>query len=827
MIGYYFKLATKTLRKYQFHSAVSLISLATGFLCFIAANVVAAYLTSWDRHFPESERIFTVNSSHPNPRPDGLPFVPRHLASYLENELAEIELTATERPGREYDVSIDGASERMRVTFVEGDYLRIFPLPLVSSDRPLAELSPGSALIMERAALARFGTTDVVGRQIVIAQRHELSIVGVVSTMDRPSHLQSNMPGADDADLVAPMRVSDALSGVDASPGENWHDTSHRTYVKLAAGVSLDPRDYAQRLAELSERHVPIKYYTTGPHRTVFSLHPLTETGTSYLRFVFADIGVTALLTFAGFLVLLVACLNYSNLVIAQLTDRGHEITVQKVVGATRRHLVAQYSFESFAVAGLAFLIALAVCAAILIGVDALRAMGFHAGLLLTPRAWIAASAALAAIAVVAGAYPALRVTRDSLPSMLRPVGSTGYSHRLRSLMVGVQFAFSSVLVIFAIFVVQQNRTMLAQATGDDLDPVLVVRNLAPESADELDRLEAGLRRDGSVAATSRSKLFPWELATDAIPLFRSPDLSTPFIALNRIAVGHDYFDTMQMPLVAGRTFSRDRAADLYPAPAELRAAAGPYSVVIDEATAARLRFDSAADAVGEEIYTSYVPPVVDTPRFVPLTIVGVVANRALEIASIGYAPTHVFTLSPSEARNVLVRPAAGRVAGAHAQIERVWRDLYPASTARPEALDELFARSYSVVERFGNVFVWLALLAFGVASIGLISMVTFVVSLRQREVGIRKILGASKRRVARMLLLDFVKPVLVANLVAWPVGFALASAYLSIFYVRAPVTITPFLLCLALTLGVAVLVVTYQARGSSRLRPAAVLKYE
>jgi putative ABC transport system permease protein len=519
--------------------------------------------------------------------------------------------------------------------------------------------------------------------------------------------------------------------------------------------------------------------------------------------------------------------LNYSNLVIAQLTQRSQEITVQKVVGAKRRQLMVQYSAESLLVAGLAFVIALAVCGLALANVEALRGRGFHLGLLLTPGLWLSSLGGIFVIMTVAGAYPALRVTKHPLTSMLRPAGSTVYSHRLRSLMVGTQFAFSGALLILAIFIFNQNSTMLLQVRNEAFDPVLVLKGLLPEAENELDLLEAALRRSDSIESTTRSKLVPWELGSEAVPLWRAPEPLSPFVALNRIAVGHDYFATMDMPLLAGRTFSAEYASDLYPTPDELRSASGPYSVVIDEATAARLGWSTPAQAVGEQVYTSYLPPIVDEPRFVPLTIVGVVGNRALEIAALGYAPTHVFTLSPRESNNLIVRPDMSAIPEALSHIDDVWSRLYPQSRAKPEFLEDVFSGTYALLAGFGKVFTAFALFSFVISSIGLIGMATFIVRLRQREVGIRKILGANKRRVLRMLLADFSKPVLVANLIAWPLGFGLAAAYLSIFYVRTPVTMTPFLLSLALSLGVAVLAVVYQARRSSSVRPAAVLKYE
>jgi putative ABC transport system permease protein len=556
-------------------------------------------------------------------------------------------------------------------------------------------------------------------------------------------------------------------------------------------------------------------------------MRSLEESGSSGFMLLFGDIDVKKLLVFAGFLVLFVGCLNYSNFVIAQLVHRSHEICVHKVIGAKRRQLIAQHGLESLLIAGLAVGVALAVCAAVLATLDSLRTVGFHVGLLMTPRLWLASLGGLLGIVAIAGAYPALHTTRASLIEMLRPQGSSGQSHRLRSLLVGTQFAFSGTMLILAMFVFNQNRTMVSRAKSEST-PVLALRGLLPQTDDELDRLEAALRRSDSIESTTRSKTVPWQLGnTEAAPLWRSADPRSSFVALNRVAVGNDYFETMSMPLVAGRAFSQEVASDLYPAPRELSTANGTYSVVIDSATVTRLGWSSAEQALGQQIYTSYLPPVVDEPRFVSLTVVGVVENRPLEIATIGYTPTHVFMLSPTESQNVLVRPSPDAMPEALAHIDNVWREFYPGSRAKPDFVDDIFDNNYAIFKGIGNVFAALALFSFAISTVGLIGMATFIVRLRQREVGIRKILGANKRRMLRMLLTDFAKPVLIANVVAWPVGFVLASAYLSIFYVRAAVTPLPFVLSLLLSLAVAVSAVVYQASRSSGVRPAAVLKYE
>ena len=827
MLDYYLKIAVRNIRKQLFQSAVSVITLVVGFTCFIAVNVISEYLQSWDRHLPAADRIFAVTSSSPNPRTNGMPLVPRHLAARLSSEFPEID-AATTQTIADYDVTIDGTSDSMTLLFVNDDYLRTFSLPRIDTAGTGADaLAPNTALITEAAALARFGTTNVVGRNMIIGQRHEISIAGVLDIDERPSHLRSILPGGR-PDLIVPLGVLDSLLGTTTAPPENWNDRNFRSYVKLNGNASLQPASYASRLADFSERNVPTAFYASGPHKTLFALQPLSDTAPSFLRPLFGNVSITNVITTLGFLVLLIACLNYSNIVIAQVTRRSHEIAVEKVNGARRSQIVLQFVTESLLLAGIAALIALSLCAIVLISSDFLRDNGFHVGLLMAARLLLSIAVALLVLVGIAGIYPVTRVTKRSLTAMLRGRTDGGGSTRLRTIMVATQFAFSSLFLILAIFVFKQNAALNSSAQSSVGDAVMVLSNLSTIEANELDRLEDALARSSSIAATTRSSQVPWQLGgAEATPLWRTPDPRTPFVPLLRIVTGHRYFETMQMQLLAGRVFSEDYASDLYPAPAATTDATGPFSVVIDDATAARLGWTDPQQAVGQALYTAYAAPDAGEPNLIPLNVIGVVEHQAMEIANVGVTPTHIFMLNPAAADNVIVRPERGATQAALADVDMVWQQFFPRSRARPEFLDDIFTGSYGVFETVANVFAAIAVVSFVISGIGLVGMAAFVIRSRRREVAIRRIHGAARQRVMWMLLKDFLKPVLFANLVAWPVAFLFASAYLQIFYVQAAVTPVPFIASLAVCLALAAAAVRYYARQSSDAHPASTLSDE
>jgi putative ABC transport system permease protein len=296
-----------------------------------------------------------------------------------------------------------------------------------------------------------------------------------------------------------------------------------------------------------------------------------------------------------------------------------------------------------------------------------------------------------------------------------------------------------------------------------------------------------------------------------AEPSSRRWIISTP-------TVDYDFFDTMEIRVLAGRAFDRNNATDI-------ATAYGIGNAVIDRALAAEYGWTNPQDAIGKKIYlpSNATKNAVGLPR----TVVGVVDNEMLvPIALVGSAAT-LYSLAPARVSALMVRISKSDVAGGINAIDNVWNQLAPNIPLKRKFLDEQFDEAYARFQGITIMFPVLAIVAMLVGTMGLVGIATHAMAQRKFEIGVRRTLGASTRRVLVMLLTDFGKPVIIANLISWPFAFLVAKVFSSFFTEKAPLTIVPFAATMLLGLVIAWLAVLRQATKAARMNPAAVLRYE
>jgi putative ABC transport system permease protein len=305
--------------------------------------------------------------------------------------------------------------------------------------------------------------------------------------------------------------------------------------------------------------------------------------------------------------------------------------------------------------------------------------------------------------------------------------------------------------------------------------------------------------------------------------LSRTPDESVaPAVAINN-TVGYDYFKTMDYTLLAGREFDPARGEDVRP----IGPPSGtPINIVIDAALAGELGFSPPETALDQDVYfPSNQQRAFANAVAQPLRIIGVVADKPLRFSGAG-AKANMFFMRPDQP-NQIVRLAKNDVAGGLAAIDALWKRLSPKTSSGRRFLDELYEENYRNFARVNAVSAALALVAIAISIVGLFSMAVQVAGRRLHEIGVRKSVGAHARQIVWMLLAQFARPVLVANVIAWPLAFFVARKYLSVFSTRIDITLWPFLASLAATVLVACAVVGGQAWRAARVSPANVLRAE
>jgi putative ABC transport system permease protein len=321
------------------------------------------------------------------------------------------------------------------------------------------------------------------------------------------------------------------------------------------------------------------------------------------------------------------------------------------------------------------------------------------------------------------------------------------------------------------------------------------------------------------VKAVTQMGSAPWTDNVNLTLYTRSQEEGEPTFTAYWNNVGYDFFSTLDIPLVAGRVFERDRN-DMPPqGETDLTT---PRNIVIDRAYAQQLGFATPQDAIDVLVYE---PSQFGPSR--PAQIIGVVESRPLYLRGLG-ATANAYGLGDGAGmQNQIVRLAANDVANGLAAIEQTWQDLGARVPMQRRFMDEMFEENYRNFARINVAFATLAVFAIAISLIGLFGMAVQTVSRRLHEIGVRKSLGAENFSLFALLLYDFSKPVLIANLLAWPLAYFAAQAYLSIFIQRVELTPLPFLLSLVLVLAVAWLAVASQALRAARIKPAMVLRFE
>jgi putative ABC transport system permease protein len=840
LIAHYIRMALIQIRRAPVLSIVNVLTLAAGLSCFLIAFAFAHYWASADRHFPNADRIHVLTTSW-SLRDGSFAFeneigAARFVAGHLRVDFPDVERIArASLLNGERTVSSDQRTLQMTVLTADADFLHVFDLPFLAGDMRRALESPLSVVLTADAAERLLGTRSVLGRTLRLGDALDLTVTGVIDAIREPSHLGRSPQAPLGFDLLAshdvydtfhPVTVSDSdASGIDQATltTYRWLDTSSTTYLLLPTDGSLTAAAMKARVAGFAERHMPAEVRALA--RFEFDLIPVTALlGESVNQNLFLTqrVSVSSVLLLLGGLVLAVACVNYASLAAARAMRRTREAGLRKALGARPADVTLQQLIEAVLLTAAALAIALI---ALRMSGPILRNMaGFDPGPILFESAalpFVTVSIALI-VAAAAGALPALAVSR--VPPMDAIRGSplrVGHG-RLPMLMVGAQFVGVSFLLIAVAVVWMQNVELERSGLGRTSDPLLIIENQSAQTGVDTATLRTELARIPQVTGVTGIANVPWvELGAQRISL--DPDPASPSMLVMSRPVGPDFFAVFDMPLIAGRVPDPEIAGDLPPPAASgLPPPTGFQNVVVDRAFLDQFGFDAPADALGAMLYSSMgsatlvqhfrIVAVVDT---VPWSVLRLFDARATMYA---VATDHPY---------VIARVTASDVSGALAEIDAAWERLTPNLPVDRRFLDDAFEQAFVTFARINRVVMAIALIAFVIATAGLVAMGTLVAGRRMREVAIRKTHGARTGAMLAMLLGSFTKPVLVANLIAWPLAWIAASAYLEVFLNPIRLTALPFVLCLAFTLGIAWIAVGGQTLRAARARVAEVLRHE
>jgi len=821
MLGHYLLIAIRILMRNRAYAAINIGGLALALAGCVLILGYVRYEQSYDSWLKDSGRLFQVQTTiHPPGQPDvHTQASPFPVGERLPAGFSQVEAVTSLSAGKTV-TERDGQPVFLDATTVDGNFFKVFDLPFAYGSAATALPDGNSIVLTEREAIRQFGTADVLGRRFTLGAgpgKGDKKITGVLRDLPRNTSLRIGIMSRGDTGEKPPeqrgwgnfnqlhyvklRRGADVAAINDAIPA--WKK-------RLVAPATIDGKQVA--MADTFDlKLVPINEVHLGAAQEA----ALTPAGDPR---ALATFGIVALLTLG------MAVMNFVNLTTARALQRTREVALRKVLGARRRELIAQFMAENVLIAAVAVLIAMAIAELAMPWVA--RAMGADMQLrYLGKDGMLLPVLALFAITGLAGGlYPALYLSRFKPAAVLngnRGSTETAGSGRLRMVLVVVQFAIAIGLVTSTAVIWSQTRFVEQVDPGFRRDGLIQIANAwRYTQGSEYEGARRAMLAIPGVTKVGRTGFVPGDATQKMVWLARAPGASQ-YASLTVYNMDGDFLPTMDVKLLAGRMLGDRQAADRIADETPAQLAARGINVVINRAAATKLGYRTPQAAIGQVVDVWF-----NGAAKVPAAIAGVVEDTRFGTARDAVAPI-VYVYDPGLTSQVLVRYAQARPGEVMAALDKVWRRFEPEIPFEARFTDDVVRELYTAERTRTMLFASFSALAILIAALGLYSLAAFTTERRTKEIGIRKVLGARVRDIVRLLVVQFSRPVLLANLIAWPAAWWVMRDWLNGFDARIALTPTPFLIAGGLALVIAVATVAGQAVRVARRNPIHALRYE
>ncbi|HEX8217447.1 MAG TPA: ABC transporter permease [Allosphingosinicella sp.] len=831
----YLIVGIRALIKSRTYAFINIFGLATGLAACLMLLVYVDYERGYDEWLPNHENIYQLQTYYS--ATESSEALETQMSAYVAGTSLEASFPQIARRVymRASAPTVLRGGEALNVAtarMVDGPFFDMFRVPMVHGDPRTALRESGNVVLSRSEARRIFGAENAVGRTLTLigedGEAADHRVTGVFEDLPKDSHMRISM-------LVRFDRASLAVSE-EFFTSFGWQNGW--VYLELRPGSTAEAIHAGMSAWE--RRAIPDEgaegarsnFGDQQDYRlvNVADVHLGRAQGGSMAPG--NDARTIATFSIVAFIVLAMACFNFTNLATARAGKRAREVALRKVLGANRRQLISQFLGESTILAVASMLIALALVEILLPSLagflDAdLSIRYFGVGGVLLP-----VIALIVLVGAVGGLYPALYLSRFRPAEVLKANQSSaepGSSGRLRNLLVIAQFAASIGLIICTSVVYAQTLFAREADPGFQRSGLIQVSNLdADQIVDQREALVDEVRRIPGVTSAVRTGIginTPNTITTTLIVPGR-----TDQVEISSYAVGADFFRTMGVDMVAGRTFDPARPADDATVDAErreesIRGIVGRgVNVVINELAARRLGFSDPRQAVGRQLNSTLYPS--DDYGLTPVTIIGIVEDSRFRTVRSAIEPI-VFRMSRGSVGWMVVRYENASPTAVRDRIGQVWRRFAADVPFQAEFSEEIVAELYNAEEARAKTFASFAALAVIIAALGLFGLAAFTAERRTREIGIRKVFGARTRDIVHLLAWQFSKPVIVANLIAWPVAWWVMRDWLNTFDARIDLGPTPFLLAGIVALAIAIGTIAGHAVRVARANPIHALRYE
>jgi putative ABC transport system permease protein len=795
MLKNHIRIVLRHFRRHKGFAAINLGGLSVGLAACLLIGLYVQDELAFDRFHEKGSRIYRLGGASV-----GWPY-----GRLIESEYPEVEDVVYMRTYPTFSIEQGENHYFERMFYADDGFFRMFDFPFVEGDPETALAEPNSLVLSDTLARKLFGQDHALSRTVLLGEDSLPCVVKGVVSVPRRSHIQFDaLLSFETLRVVAPEMYEEEMS-------QGWLDLNVINYVLLREGA--DAQALASKIHDLPQKYAKAYLDRWGSNYQL-NLEPFDDI---YLRSEYgnwlgpkSDIAYVYLLIFVGVFLLFIACVNFVNLSTARSMERAKEVGLRKVVGSTRGALVRQFLVESLVMCLLALILALGLAVVFLPYFDKLAAKMFTVRDLLIPQMAGVLSVLIFGVGILAGLYPALSLSSFRPVESLKGRFMTGRRGvKLRKALVVFQFALSGALIIGTFVMLSQLRYMQRQDLGFDAEQVIVLdarRAPGQEMSHKVDVFKHELTSHPAVQLVSSTGAVPGRSGWRGQLSFPEGWAKNKSVSLEYIPVDFDFIKTLGLKLVAGRDFDPSFATDK------------DAAVIINEEAVAVVGWESPQASIGK----GFASPGSGKPEGRVIGVVEDYHQHGLR-EEIGPMMFGIRSYNSLFAMRFHAQDAASVVS----HVKKSWAQFFAGYPFDFFFLDENFAREYGQEQRLMRIFGTFTILTILIASLGLFGLSAFSLQQRTKEIGVRKMLGASILDIAALLSRDFLRLVFVAFVIAAPIGYFTMHRWLQNYAYRTGMKIGVFLEGAALMMVVALVTISYQAVKAALTDPVKSLRYE
>lgn len=811
MISNYLKIAWRNLLKNKAFSIINIAGLAIGLACFMLISLYVADELSYDRYNEKADRIYRVNA---DVRMGGselhLSVASDMVGATMKKDYPQVEqfVRFYNSNGSKLIKKGNQFIDEQAVTHVDSTLFDVFTLPAIAGNTKTALNEPNTVVLTKTAALKYFGTVDAVGKTIETndSKSKLYKVTAVIQDIPKNSHFNF--------DLFFSMDNVDYPFGTHLS-------MNFQTYLLLRPGT--DYKEFQKNFKQYLAKYVvpqakeimninSMEEFEQSGNKLELSLIPVTDIHLRSDRFPElgrnSSIQYVYIFSAVALFILLIACINFMNLSTARSSSRAKEVGIRKVLGTDKKALIGQFLTESVMMSVIALVFALVIAFLVMPLFNDISGKSFTFSNSLNLSRALVLGPIPVVVGILAGSYPAFYLSAFQPIAVLKGKVNAGFKRSsLRNVLVVVQFATSIILIFGTIIIYRQLNYIQNKKLGFNKDQVLLIQGTAALE-NNVDAFRTEVSKLSGVKMSSFAGYLPISNSSRSDDSFSKDPVMDSKNAFNMQTwnVDYDYVNTLGMEIIKGRNFSREFGSD-------------STAIIINESTAKILGYE---DPIGKKVYSL---ESMGSSKLVPSTIIGVVRNFHFEslrqtigplCMRLGYNKWETaFKISTANVKPLL------------AQVESKWRSMAPGMPFQYRFLDESFNSMYRDEQRIGKLAMTFSFLAIFIACLGLFGLATYMAEQRMKEIGVRKVLGASVSDIASMLSKDFLKLVLISSLIAFPIAWYAMNKWLMDFAFRVSIAWWVFVAAAVVALVIAIVTVSFQSIKAALSNPINSLRNE